>query len=455
MTDSIVILAAGLGKRMYSNVPKVLHPLAGKPMLERLIETCLTLKKDNIFVIIGHQADKIKSALKHYPVTFIEQKEQLGTGHAVLQALPLIPKHHRVLILYGDVPLISQATLENFTTKIAANELGIITTEVLDPTGFGRIIRDKANHIIKIVEEKDATLEEKKIHEINSGIYFVSAAFLNDTLPTLTHQNIQQEYYLTDIIEKAVKHNYQITSVRPFHYQEILGVNDRIQQAALERFYQEQQAVKYLQQGATILDPLRFDVRGNLTIGKEAIIDVNAIFEGNVVIGDYCQIGANTFLKNVILQDYVEIKANSYIENATIGSHSVVGPFARIRAETHIADHVQIGNFIEIKKSVIGAHSKIHHVGYIGDSELGSKVNIGAGTITCNFDGANKHKTVIGDGAFIGSNTELVAPVIIGEGATIGAGTTITRDVPPNQLAVSRTKQANIPNWQRKKKEEV
>ncbi len=455
MTNSIVILAAGQGKRMYSNLPKVLHPLAGKPMLERVIETCLSLKMDNIFSIIGCKATEIKKTLGKYPVTWIEQKEQLGTGHAVLQALPAIPEHHRVLILYGDVPLISQSTLESFMAETPINALGIITAELPDPTGFGRIIRNPSHNIIKIIEEKEATPKQKCIQEINSGIYFVSAAFLNQTLPTLTNQNTQQEYYLTDIIEKAVKQKLEITSFQPTHYQEILGINDHIQQAALERFYQEQQAIKYLQQGATLADPMRFDVRGNLKIGKDVYIDINTIFEGDVTIGDHCVIGPNTFLRNVFLDNYIEIKANSYIENATIESHAIIGPFARIRGETHIANHAEIGNFIEIKNSSIGAYSKVHHVGYIGDSELGSTVNIGAGTITCNYDGAHKHKTLIGNDVFIGSNTELVAPVTIGEGATIGAGSTITRDVPPNQLAISRIKQSIIPNWQRKKKKET
>lgn len=453
MSLSIVILAAGQGKRMHSQLPKVLHCLAGKPLLEHVVQSSLPLSPAAPIVIYGNQGERVRQKLSNLNLTWVEQQQQLGTGHAVLQALPKIPLENNVLILYGDVPLITSDTLQQLINNTPANALGIITAHLPQPAGFGRIVRDSKNNILRIVEEKDATDTERSLHEINSGIYLLPARYLQKWLPTLKNHNSQQEVYLTDIIQCAVKDKVPIYSWEPTQYEEILGVNDCMQLAQAERFYQRSVAEKWMRQGVTLYDPNRFDVRGELTVGQDVTIDVNVILEGRVIIGNHCTIGANTVLRNVILSDHVQIKENCVIDGAEIAEHCILGPFARIRPGTRVAPHVQVGNFIEIKNSVIGSHTKIHHVGYIGDSELGKQVNIGAGTITCNYDGANKHKTIIGDDAFIGSNTELIAPITIGAGATIGAGSTITRDAPPQQLTLCRGQQRSIANWKRKKKD--
>jgi len=434
MSLSIVILAAGQGKRMHSQLPKVLHCLAGKPLLEHVVQSTFHLSPSAPVVIYGHQGETVRQRLPNLNVVWVEQQQQLGTGHAVLQALPKIPLENHILILYGDVPLITSTTLQQLINKTPANALGIITAHLPQPAGLGRVLRDSKNNIIRIVEEKDATDTERSLNEINSGIYLLPARYLQKWLPTLKNHNSQQEFYLTDIIQCAVKDKVPIYSLEPTQYEEILGINDCMQLAQAERFYQQCLAEKLMRQGVTLYDPNRFDVRGELTVGLDVIMDVNVILEGRVIIGNHCVIGANTLLRNVTLSDHVQIKENCVIDGAEVAEHCILGPFARIRPGTRVAPHAQIGNFIEIKNSMIGSHSKIHHVGYIGDSELGKQVNIGAGTITCNYDGANKHKTIIGDDAFIGSNTELVAPVTIGAGATIGAGSTITRDAPPQQL---------------------
>lgn len=453
MSLSIVILAAGQGKRMNSRLPKVLHKLAGKPLLEHVVQNTVSLNPTAPpIVIYGHQGETVRKMLPSLKVTWVEQEQQLGTGHAVLQALSHVPSSNRVLILYGDVPLISSETLHQFIHNTPENTLGIMTARLPQPAGLGRIIRDDKNKIVRIVEEKETSESERAIQEINTGIYLVPAHHLQKWLPQLKNNNAQKEFYLTDIIQMAVEDKVPIHSEEPRHYEEILGINNCVQLAHLERFYQRQYAEKLMHQGVTLYDPHRFDVRGELTVGTDVTIDVNVILEGHVTIGDHCVIGANTVLRNVILADHVEIKENCVIDGAEIAEHSVIGPFARIRPGTHIASYVQVGNFIEIKNSVIKAHSKAHHVGYIGDSEIGQRVNIGAGTITCNYDGANKHKTIIGDDAFIGSNASLVAPVTIGARATIGAGSTITRDAPPEQLTIGRIPQRSIANWQRKKK---
>lgn len=455
MALSIVVLAAGQGKRMHSKLPKVLHDLAGKSLLEHVVNTTLKLESAvSPLIVYGHQGQTIRQRLNHLSVTWIEQAEQLGTGHAVLQALPKIPQENQVLILYGDVPLITLETLQSLITTTPKEAIGIITALFPNPTGLGRIIRDSTNKIQRVIEEKDASAKELLVNEINTGIYLIPSHYLRKWLPTVTNHNAQKEYYLTDIINIASQENITIHSQTPNHYQEVLGVNDRIQLSQLERFYQQTAALKLMQQGVTLYDPARFDLRGDLSVGQDVIIDVNVIIEGQVTIGNHCRIGPNTLLRNVTLQDHVEIKANSIIDGAFIAEQSVIGPFARIRPGTEIATQAQIGNFIEIKNSRIGSGTKIHHVGYIGDSEIGKQVNIGAGTITCNYDGTLKHKTVIGDHAFIGSNSELVAPVTIGEGATIGAGSTIMQDAPPNQLTVTRKEQRTIANWQKKTKKE-
>ena len=380
---------------------------------------------------------------------WIEQKEQLGTGHALLQALPAINADDRVLVLYGDVPLISEEILKTLISTTPTNAIGMLTAQLANPTGYGRIKRDKQHNIVGIVEEKDATEKEKAITEINSGIYFVPANYLKKWLPELNNQNAQKEYYLTDIIACADKENIKVHAVSPRYTEEILGVNDRIQLAQLERFYQWQQAEKLMRQGVTLYDPMRLDVRGEVQVGRDVTIDVNVILEGRVVIGDECIIGPNVMLCNTELGARVEVRANSVIDGAEIATGCIIGPFARIRPGTVLATNTHVGNFVEIKNSIVGESSKINHLSYVGDSEVGKRVNIGAGTITCNYDGVNKHKTIIGDEAFIGSNTQLVAPVRIGEGATIGAGSTITEDAPAKQLTVARTRQQTIKDWQR------
>lgn len=452
MSLSIVILAAGQGKRMQSQTAKVLHSLGGLTLLEHVVATATKLKASSMpLIVYGYQGEKIKHQLAHLNVLWVEQIEQRGTGHAVMQALKSIPEHDRVLILYGDVPLITADTLQRLLTTTPKEAIGIVTTHLPNPQGLGRIIRNKENHIVRIIEEKDATEEELKLTEVNSGIYVIPALYLNQWLGNLNNVNAQQEYYLTDLIHRAASQHVKIHSISPKDYHEILGINDQVQLMYLERYYQKQVAEKLMQRGVRIYDANRFDLRGELTCGQDVVIDINVIIEGKVVIGNNCIIGPNTILRNVIIGDHVEIKANSVIEGAEIGSHCFIGPFARLRAGTCVASYAEIGNFIEIKNSIIGEYTKVHHVGYLGDSELGKRVNIGAGTITCNYDGINKHQTIIGDAAFIGSNTELVAPVKIGEGATIGAGSTITRDAPAHQLTLARANQRSIPDWKRKK----
>lgn len=459
MKLSIVVLAAGQGKRMHSQLPKVLHPLAGKPLLEHVVTTALALEPSNPpIVVYGHQGERVRDKLTHLPVNWVHQAQQLGTGHAVQRALSQIPEDHQVLILYGDVPLISHTTIKQLidtvTTKTA---LGIITATLSNPTGLGRIIRNNQQQLIKIVEEKDATDTERLIKEINSGIYLIPATYLHQWLPKLNNNNAQQEYYLTDIFNHAVAANIAIHSIQPEHPEEVYGVNDRLQLANLERFYQRQQAEKLLKDGVTLLDPNRFDLRGELSTGQDVTIDINVIIEGKVSIGNNCTIGANCILRDVIIGNNVEIKPHTVIDGADIADHCVIGPFARIRPGTELASHVHIGNFVEIKKSWVDQSTKINHLSYIGDSEIGKQVNIGAGTITCNYDGVNKHKTIIKDNVFVGSNSSLIAPMTIGENATIGAGSVVSHEAPANQLTLTRAQQRIIENWQRplKKAKEI
>lgn len=440
MTKSIrtVILAAGEGKRMNSRLSKMLHHLAGQPLLEHVIETAYQLEASQLpIVVIGHQGQKVRDALSHRLVTWVEQEQQLGTAHALLQALPHILDNEHVLVLYGDVPLISVETLKQLVMATPSDAVGMLVAYSYQPTGYGRIKRNGEGKVIGIIEEKDATEEEQLITEINPGIYFLPARYLKTWLPKLKNNNAQQEYYLTDIIAYAVKENISVHTVQPIIVEEILGVNDRIQLAHLERLYQRQQAERFMREGVTICDPARFDVRGEVHIGQDVQIDVDVILEGKVVIGDHCIIGPHTILRNVTLSDGVEVKANSMIDGAKIASDCVIGPFAHIRPGTVLASHVHVGNFVELKNSIIDEKSKINHLSYIGDGEIGKRVNIGAGTITCNYDGVNKHKTIIGDDAFIGSDTQLVAPVIIGAGAILGAGSTVTKDAPPHKLTLT------------------
>lgn len=440
---------------MFSDTPKVLHRLAGKPLLEHVVQTANALNRtDPPIIVYGHHGEKVKQALAHLNATWIEQTEQLGTGHALQQALPAIPDDHHVLVLCGDVPLIAFDTLKHFVSTTPADAVGMITAEFPDPTGLGRILRNTEGKITGIIEEKDASAKEREGKEINSGIYLIPATLLKQWLPELTNHNAQKEYYLTDIIARAAQLAIPIHSVKPSAYEEVLGINDRQQLATLERFYQTRLAKKFLLQGVSLTDPARFDVRGELTIGRDCFIDINVIFEGLVKIGNQCSIGPGCVLRNVIIEDRVEIKAHSVIDGAEIAEGCIIGPFARLRPGTILARDAHVGNFVEIKNSEIGKGSKVNHLSYIGDSDVGKHVNIGAGTITCNYDGVNKHRTNIGDNAFIGSNTALVAPLTVHAGATIGAGSTITRDAPANQLTLCRTTQRSIENWQRPQKKE-
>ncbi|WP_317622947.1 bifunctional UDP-N-acetylglucosamine diphosphorylase/glucosamine-1-phosphate N-acetyltransferase GlmU [Thiohalobacter sp.] len=445
----VVILAAGQGTRMKSDLPKVLHPLAGRPLLGHVIEAARKLDPAAIQVVYGHGGDRVRAALSDAGVDWIEQAEQLGTGHAVAQALPAIPDAARVLVLYGDVPLIAPATLRRLVEAAGTDGLGLLTAELPDPAGYGRILRDGQGTVIGIVEHKDASPEQHAIREINTGFLAVGAERLRDWIARLDNRNAQGEYYLTDIIAMAAADHVPVRAVHPDALHEILGVNDRRQLAELERIHQRLQAEALLLAGVSLADPMRFDLRGTLEHGRDVRMDVNCILEGRVVLGDRVRIGPGCLLRNVEIADDVEILANCVIEDAVIGAGSRIGPFARIRPETRLDREVHIGNFVELKKSDIGAGSKVNHLSYIGDTSIGRGVNVGAGTITCNYDGANKHRTVIEDEAFIGSDTQLVAPVTVGRGATLGAGTTLTRDAPPGELTLSRSPQKTIKGWQR------
>lgn len=449
MALKVVILAAGQGKRMYSSLPKVLHPLAGKPMLQWVIEAAQALEPEAIYIVYGHEGEQIRTFFQAAPVRWIYQTAQLGTGHAVSQVLPYLNPEDEVIILCGDVPLISAQTLKQLIQQLTQTTLSLVIAKLNNPTGLGRIIRGERAEILGIVEEKDATEQQRNINEIYAGILATSAANLLRWLPRLSNANAQQEYYLTEIVDFAVKDHCSIRGIFAKTPEEIQGVNTRTQLIQLERYYQQQQAERLLNAGVSVLDPARFDLRGELTVGQDVIIDVNVIIEGQVSIGSHCYIGSNTLLKNVQIADHVKVLANCVLEDTVIANGCTIGPFARLRPGSQLAEGAKIGNFVEIKQAIIGFQSKVSHLSYIGDATLGMHVNIGAGTITCNYDGANKHHTDIGDHAFIGSDTQLVAPVKIGDWATIGAGSTITKDVPPEQLSLSRVKQQIIPGWQR------
>ncbi|MGD9659725.1 MAG: bifunctional UDP-N-acetylglucosamine diphosphorylase/glucosamine-1-phosphate N-acetyltransferase GlmU [Porticoccaceae bacterium] len=453
MAIDVVILAAGKGTRMKSSLPKVLHPLAGKPLLAHVIDTAKTLPNASISVVIGHGGEQICQAFANHNIQWITQQQQLGTGHAVEQATPFIHDNSVVLILYGDVPLIAPATLARLIEKVSASSLALLTVAMDDPTGYGRILRDQQGAVVAIVEEKDATPEQKLISEVNTGVMALRAEQLKTWLPRLENSNAQGEYYLTDLIAIAAQAGTKIATLQPDHSMETQGVNSRSQLHELERYYQRQQAEKLMAAGVTIADANRFDCRGSLSCGSDCFIDINTLFEGEVVLGANVTIGANCAIKDAVIGDNVVIKANTVIEGpATLEDNVEVGPFARLRPGTLLRRAARIGNFVETKKSDIGAGSKVNHLSYIGDATIGEHANIGAGTITCNYDGVNKFHTQIGDGAFIGSNTALVAPVTVGKNATVGAGSTITRDVGANNLAVARGRQKNLDAWQRPQK---
>ena len=449
MDLSVVILAAGQGTRMKSALPKVLHCIANKPMLEHVIDTAFALEATNVHVVYGHGGEQVKEQLASKEVNWVLQAEQLGTGHAVQQVVDHIGDEENILILYGDVPLIKKETLQNLLQTLNETKLAVLTANLDDATGYGRIIRDEANKILRIVEHKDASDEEKCVTEINTGIIAANGQALTSWLNKLENNNAQKEYYLTDVIASAVNENIDVASSQPGEFEETLGVNDRVQLAELERYYQKNKAEELMRQGVTIMDPARIDIRGNVSIGKDSLIDINVVLAGDVKIGNNVRIGAGSYITDAVIGDGVNILPNSVIEQAKIGADCNIGPFARIRPGTELVAKVNIGNFVEIKNAHIEEGSKVNHLSYIGDSELGKKVNIGAGTITCNYDGANKHKTVIEDNVFVGSDSQLVAPVKIGRGATIGAGSTITKNVPNDALVTSRVKQKIRDDWQR------
>jgi bifunctional UDP-N-acetylglucosamine pyrophosphorylase/glucosamine-1-phosphate N-acetyltransferase len=445
----VLILAAGEGTRMQSRQPKVLHRLAGKQLLRHVIETARSINPDEITIVYGHGGEQVREVLAAPDLDWVEQKERLGTGHAVMQAIPNLQRVDQVLILYGDVPLISGSTLVSLLAALHHTELALLTVDLPDPAGYGRIVRDRDDRVVRIVEQKDASERELQISEINTGIMAIRRDRLEAWLDRIENNNAQNEYYLTDIIAMAVADGVNIQVVHPVCEEEVMGVNDRKQLAYLERYYQSQRADELMQSGVTLSDPARIDIRGCLKTGKDVFLDFNTLFKGEVTLADGVKIGPNVSIKNSTIGANTEILANSVIEGAVIGADCRIGPFARIRPETSLADTVHVGNFVEIKKSQVATKSKINHLSYVGDATVGSEVNIGAGTITCNYDGANKFQTVIGDRAFIGSDSQLVAPVTVAEGSTIGAGSTITRDAPANTLTLSRAKQITVEGWKR------
>ena len=437
---------------MKSALPKVIHPIAGRPMLEHVIRTSKELGAEKIHVVVGHQADRVQSIINDEAVHWVMQKEQLGTGHAVAQVLPELPDHARVLVLYGDVPLTRPDTLKNLVGQLDDHSLALLTVNMDDPKGYGRIVRDATGQVTAIVEHKDASAEQKSICEVNTGILATGAAALKNRLPQLSDGNAQGEYYLTDIVGMAANAGEPIAVGQPLTVFEVQGVNNRVQLAELERWFQKHQAEQLMLAGATLADPERVDIRGQVVVGEDVFIDVNVVFEGNVTLGDNVSVGPGCVIKDAKIAAGTDVKAYSVIESSSIGENAQIGPFARFRPGNELAANTKVGNFVEIKKSIVGEGSKISHLSYVGDASLGRNVNVGAGTITCNYDGVNKFKTEIGDGVFVGSNTSLVAPVRIAADATIGAGSTITRDVADHELAVARGRQRNVSGWERPKK---
>ncbi|HGN1707823.1 TPA: bifunctional UDP-N-acetylglucosamine diphosphorylase/glucosamine-1-phosphate N-acetyltransferase GlmU [Providencia rettgeri] len=445
---SVVILAAGKGTRMYSELPKVLHLLAGKPMVQHVIDTAKSIGASDIHLVYGHGGDLLKEKLGEQNLNWVLQAEQLGTGHAMQQAAPSFQDDEDIVMLYGDVPLIAKDTLDRLIEVKPQGGIGLLTVILDNPTGYGRIIREN-NEVVGIIEQKDASEEQRKIQEINTGIMVASGKDFKRWLAQLNNDNAQGEYYITDIIALAHKEGNKIATVHPSHLSEMEGVNNRLQLAALERVYQKEQAEKLLLAGVMLIDPARFDLRGILTHGRDIIIDTNVIIEGNVTLGNNVHIQSGCILKDCVIGDNSVISPYSVIENSELSAECTVGPFARLRPGAKLAAKAHVGNFVEMKNATLGLGSKAGHLSYLGDAQIGDNVNIGAGTITCNYDGANKHKTIIGDDVFVGSDTQLVAPVSVAKGATIGAGTTVTRDVNEDELVVSRVKQMHIKNWQR------
>ena len=452
MPLSVVILAAGQGKRMKSELPKVLQPLAGRPLLAHVVATARSLRPAAIHVVHGHGADTVRAAIAGDDVVWVLQAEQKGTGHAVAQAMPGVPDGHDVLVLYGDVPLIRAATLAGLVARAGPDALALLSARLPDPSGYGRVMRDATGRVERIVEERDASREQRAIAEINTGVLAAPAARLRAWLGALRADNSQGEYYLTDCIGAAVRDGCSVEAVVAETPAEVLGVNDKVQLAEAEAAHRANRADELMRAGVTVVDPARLDVRGEVACGRDVVLDVNVILEGKVRLGDRVKVGANCVLRDCEIGDDSEVRVNSLIEGSVTGSKCVIGPFARLRPGTRLADGVHVGNFVEVKNSELGAGSKANHLSYLGDTTLGAQVNVGAGTVTCNYDGVNKHRTTIGDGAFIGSGTMLVAPVSVGADATIGAGSTITKPAPAGKLTIERSRQVTVENWKRPEK---
>jgi len=445
----VIVLAAGQGKRMRSVLPKVLQPLAAKPMLAHVLDTARTLEARRIVVVYGHGGEVVREALDAPDLAWARQDPPQGTGHAVQQAMPLVEDGDTALILYGDVPLIGVPTLQRLMAAASDTALALLTVSMDNPTGYGRILRDGAGKVTRIVEEKDATADERQVQEVNTGILAAPVTRLRQWLGNLKNDNAQGEYYLTDIIAMAVADGLEVVTTQPDAFEETLGVNNKTQLAELERIYQRNIARSLTDAGVTVIDPARLDVRGSLECGRDVEIDINCVFEGTVVLGDGVRIGANCIVRNATLGAGTRVAPFSQIEDTITGEACIIGPYARTRPGTVLGNDVHLGNFVEVKNSTIADHSKANHLAYVGDADIGQRVNVGAGTITCNYDGANKFRTVIEDDVFIGSDTQLVAPVRVGKGATLGAGTTLTKDAPAEQLTVSRAKQISLAGWQR------
>ncbi len=452
MSLSVIVLAAGQGTRMNSRLPKVLQPLAGRPMLAHVLDTCAALGAGGVHVVIGHGADEVREAFADSEVTWVDQTEQLGTGHAVAQALPGCTDDDIVVVLYGDVPLVRPGTLKQLVAAARADHLAVLTAKLDDPSGYGRIVRDKRRRVIRIVEEKDASESEREISEINTGLIACPVRLLRKWVSQLSANNAQKEYYLTDVIGMAVRDGLNVQATQATSKNETLGINDRRQLAEVEAVLRRRNAEALLDAGVTLIDPARVDVRGTLVCGRDVTVDVNVVFEGEVKLDDNVVIGPNCYIRDSQIEQDSVVHANTLIDSAHIGPRCNIGPFARVRPETYLGSEARIGNFVEVKKSAIGKGSKVSHLTYIGDATIGANTNVGAGTITCNYDGVNKHRTKIGSDAFIGSGVELVAPVEVGDGATIGAGSTITKDAPDGKLTVSRSRQTTIDGWKRPEK---